>query len=119
MLHGQKPDNFASLTFEIKSGLAIPFVRKDQRHHVYNKPTSPQVYPIHKKGTDTYNLLTALDSLEIKQHIEIKGEYNYAFAVRTAQTYASKLRNDRPPVQMYLRTEWNKSEQIGRIWRLG
>lgn len=119
MLHGQYPDGFASITFEIKSNQPIPIVRASQRHHPYPPQKDVPTYPIHQKGSKTYNLLTTLDKMQIKEHIEIKGEYNYIFAILTAQTYASVLRHKKKPIQMYLRGEWNKQEQIGRIWRIG
>lgn len=119
MIPGQYPPGFEHLTYEIKSDQPIPFIRKDQRQTPYPEPKDKQIYPIHKKSSIRYNLFTALDNMRIKQHIEIKDYYHYTFAVTCAQTYAAKLRKGRPPVQMYLRTEWHQQQQIGRIWRLG
>lgn len=119
MVAGQYPEGFSSIVFEIKRGLPIPIIRKNQRHHPHPAQKDVPMYPIHKEGTKTYNLYTTLDKMQIKDYIEIKGEYNFAFAIITAQTYAHKLRNGKPPLQMYLRGEWSKQEQIGRIWRMG
>lgn len=120
MIPGRYPPNFSSLTFEIKSGMPIPLVRRNQRHECFLPQQGVIRYPIHNPKSKTYNLFTTLDKMAIGNHIEIKGFNDYAYAMTVGQAYACKLRgfkND--PVQMYLRGEWCKQQQIGRIWRMG
>lgn len=117
---GQYKEGFESLTYIIKSDMPIPFSRRDQRQHPYPAQTSEINYPVHRSGTRTYNLFSILDKMQIKDYIEIPSFDHYTYAMVMGQAYAAKLRNLRKdPVQMYLRAEWHKQQQIGRLWRIG
>lgn len=116
---GYTPPNFASITYEIKFGLPIPFSRWNQDPNPLAPQQNPR-YPIHSPYSITYNLFTALDKMKPREYIEFPNREAYEYGVTVAQAYASKIRTRRhEPVQMYLRAEFNKNDQIGRIWRRG
>lgn len=112
------PDNYKQISYTILNGIAPPKDRYTQRNPNYN-PQPKYMYSIHHKLSHNYNLYTTIDKMQVGNFIEIRDRKVYDYVYTQANAYASKMRKRKDnPIPIYVRFQWSRAENIGRMWRI-